>query len=264
MIVPYNRYTRKKRVYEEGGEWQSLGNAIGFAGNLGASIYDSLSPADQYGYDKHLTEKSALKGAASGAAAGTALLPGIGTVVGGLIGGVGGIISGSTQEEEALKARNEAIRLRGNTIRRMQNSKLSTYDTFGNADEGSLYAMGGQLKQLNSDTVEVDGQTHAEGGVQIDPNTEVEDKETISGDYVFSELLGFAKPHKAIAKQIGKIEKKPINNERRTSLEILRKKEAALKQQQEQVREDIGANLYDNINQQMGGKISSWAKYKGV
>jgi len=250
-----SRYRRGRRTYQTGGE------AIGMLGELGTSVWDSFSPPDQYGYDENLAEKSTFKGITSGAAAGTAIMPGIGTVVGGVVGGISGLIGGNRQEKEALEAKNRAIVHRNDVLGRMGRARAIGYDFTGNQD-GQLYALGGKLKALNSDTVEVDGQTHAEGGVQIGGNVEVEDKETISGDYVFSDLLGFAKPHKFIAKQIGKIEKKPINNERKTSLEILRKKEQVLKQTQEQVREDIGAELYDNINKQLGGNISSWNKHK--
>lgn len=145
--------------------------------------------------------------------------------------------SAGRQADDARKAQEAVKRQKLLTYSNLGNQRLMNYDTTGNQSEGSLYAKGGYLKPLNSDTVEVEGNTHAEGGVQIpEVGAEVEDKETISGDYVFSEDLGFAERHKPIAKQIGKIEKKPINIERKNSLEILRKKEEALKNEQELVR----------------------------
>ena len=73
----------------------------------------------------------------------------------------------------------------------------------------SKLALGGKLNRLNSNTVEVEGNTHEEGGVKLPSvGAEVEDKETIADNYVFSDELGFADKHKKIAKQIGKIEKK--------------------------------------------------------
>lgn len=132
-------------------------------------------------------------------------------------------------------------------------SVLANYDTTGAQEQVSLYALGGKLKPINSDTVEVDGATHAQGGVRLGPTAEVENNETIAGDFVFSDFLGFADKHKKLARQIGKIEKKPLNNERRVSLEILRKKEQALKDDQEAVKAAMGVPPTETY--QMGGLI---------
>jgi hypothetical protein len=81
---------------------------------------------------------------------------------------------------------------------------------FSNSD---YYATGGQLlpyrvtgggkaQALNSDSVEIEGRSHEQGGVQLDNGAEVEDGETIDQNYVFSEALGFAALHKPLAKAI--------------------------------------------------------------
>lgn len=98
-------------------------------------------------------------------------------------------------------------------------------------------AEGGTLNQLNSNTVEVDGPSHEGGGVKLpELNTEVEGKETIAGDYVFSDKLGFARIHKPLARSIGKVEKKPMSPERINSLRRLNSRVDNLKQSQEIVK----------------------------
>lgn len=76
---------------------------------------------------------------------------------------------------------------------------------------------GGMIKSLPGGAVEFVGQTHAQGGIMIDPQTEVENKETMDqvkmsdgdmSDYVFSEHLklggkSFAQRHKEILKRGG-------------------------------------------------------------
>jgi hypothetical protein len=128
------------------------------------------------------------------------------------------------------------------------------YD-FTGGENASIYRSGGSLLPLNSDTVAVKGRSHEQGGVKIpEVGAEVEGNETIANNYVFSDYLGFADRHKPIARQIGNIEKKPLNRERRVSLEILRKKEAALKDQQENVRAAIGADTQTQM--QLGGPMN--------
>jgi hypothetical protein len=128
------------------------------------------------------------------------------------------------------------------------------YDFTGNQEQGAIYQLGGKLKALNSDTVEVDGATHEQGGVKV-AGAELEDKETVAGDFVFSDYLGFAEKHKPLAKQIGAIEKKPLNRERRVTMEILRKKEAALKQQQEGMKQQLGLSTGEVM--QLGGHLAA-------
>lgn len=165
-----------------------------------------------------------------------------------------GLIGNDAAQERAKANKVEKNRsIRNNLIQSLNANNLSNYNTYG-AGDTSIYKTGGTLRELNSDTVEVEGATHNEGGVQLPGvNAEVEDNETIAKDYVFSDFLGFAERHKPIAKQIGKIEKKPLNNERRVSLEILRKKEAALKEEQEQLKNSLG--LVDGMRKQLGGNL---------
>lgn len=239
-----------------GTNWNGLGQGISTVGNLGAQVWDQAAPANNYGYDKNLAGKTALKGAASGAAIGTQILPGWGTAIGAVVGGGIGLASGSRAQNKAFTQMERAKKLREDSMTAFANQKLVGYDMTGGTEQETLYAMGGKLKQLNSDSVEVQGKSHAQGGVQISPNIEVEDNETIAKDYVFSDYLGFADRHKPIAKQIGKIEKKPLNRERRVSLEILRKKEAALQQEQEAFKQQLGVSEGQE-QMQLGGYAHS-------
>ena len=192
--------------------------------------------------------------------------PNAGAIVNKLSAGLFGKSNKTRRREEALKQQRLAT-LDFNKQQQINNSTriLDDYDMLGVQGGNNVYALGGKLKQLNSDTVEVEGRTHAEGGVKI-PGAEVEDDETIAGDFVFSDVLGFADRHKTIAKQIGAVEKKPLNKERRTTLEILRKKENALMKEQEAVKgymfpqsqaTDLttGAGYTEPIKQ-MGGPIA--------
>jgi hypothetical protein len=98
---------------------------------------------------------------------------------------------------------------------------------------------GGSMSPLNSEAVEIQGNSHEQGGVQLDNGAEVEGNETISEDYVFSDQLGFAALHKPIAKAIGQIEQKPVTEARKNSLILLKDKENRLKQLQELVKSQL-------------------------
>lgn len=96
---------------------------------------------------------------------------------------------------------------------------------------------GGSLRKLSSDSVEVQGPSHENGGVDLPMHdAEVEGNETIHKDYVFSDRLGFASVHKKMAKSKGIIENKPISFERVASLKAIADKEQKLKLIQEQMK----------------------------
>lgn len=102
-------------------------------------------------------------------------------------------------------------------------------------------ATGGSLNKLNSDSFEVEGQSHEEGGVTVPSmNAELEGGETGVDNFIFSEELGFADLHKPIAKAIGKIEVKPDSKIKRDTISLLKQKESVLAQQQEALKEVLG------------------------
>lgn len=194
------------------------------------------------------------KGAAMGAKIGS-VIPGVGTAIGAgagaVIGGVAGYFQG--KKTGAEKKKNEAG-WQANYMKTEQNrinANSSRYQDFKPtnsgyyANGGSLAknfmaqqkAVGGNLVPLSSDAVEVKGPSHANGGVQLpEMGAEVEGKEVIKDDYVFSDQLGFAKEAKRLAKAKGTIENKPATRERINTLKLLQDKENQLKLAQEYIR----------------------------
>lgn len=96
-------------------------------------------------------------------------------------------------------------------------------------------AVGGSLKPMSSESVEVQGPSHEGGGVKLPhAGAEVEGNETIHNDFVFSDKLGFAEEHKRIAKSIGKIENKGVMSpERVNAIQRLEERQENLKLSQE-------------------------------
>lgn len=100
------------------------------------------------------------------------------------------------------------------------------------------YMNGGYANSMSSDTAEIKGPSHANGGVQIpEMGAEVEGGETTSGDFVFSKRLGFADLHKPIAMAKGKIEQKPMTFDRVNGLKRLNAREQALAMMQERIKQ---------------------------
>lgn len=256
-----NRLNRRKllRKYQLGGannnkafgiEDQDLSTGLLLSESVATPALEYLYPTDEFGGGKGSIGKGAATGALSGAAAGTAILPGIGTAVGAVIGGVAGAFTGKKKRDAATEAENAYKVLRARNNQNVSNSRLIGYDQYG-TDE---YALGGELKRLSQGNYEVEGRGHEDGGVKFpEDGVELEGGETVSDDYVFSDLLGFADKHKKIAKQLGKIEKKPLTRATRVSVEILRKKEAALREEQESLRAYLGADKNQNKKLQLGG-----------
>ncbi len=144
------------------------------------------------------------------------------------------------------------------------NMNNQIYAKYGGAIPITKYTEGGNLRELSEENEEVDGNSHANGGVQISPEVEVEGGETINTEgkepFVFSEKLGFAKLHKPIARAIGKLEKKVSNNVTNDTIKLLKQKEEALKQQQEQFKEQLGLK---GVNEyELGGRIKKHSPFQ--
>lgn len=108
-------------------------------------------------------------------------------------------------------------------------------------DITKLYMMGGTATALNSNATEFNGNSHKQGGIQIpDLNAEMEDKETMAGNFIFSKKLGYAKLHKPIALAIGKIEKKAQTPDRVNAIQRLKQREQNLALAQEQHKAELG------------------------
>lgn len=97
---------------------------------------------------------------------------------------------------------------------------------------------GGSLSPLSSDSVAVNGPSHAQGGVQLsDQQAEVEGGETMKGNFVFSDQLGFAKEHKRLASAIGRIQAKEVQTpERVNSIRRMQDREKTLALSQEYMK----------------------------
>lgn len=232
-------YTRYKA---DGGSLNAIvGQGIG-------AIADAADPINQYGRQSMAT--NILKNAGSLGAAGSTFGP-IGAGVGAAIGIGTGVIQGLKQQKEERRmkfAEDQSIR---NAQLSQYRAKVSQDPSIVTGNKGENYfetggtlftdfakhkAYGGSLSKLDSDSVEVKGPSHADGGVKLDDGNEVEGGETIKGNYVFSKKLGFAQLHKPLAKTIKKLEERPVTKTSLGSLSRLRKREDALMLLQEVVR----------------------------
>lgn len=107
----------------------------------------------------------------------------------------------------------------------------------------SSMAIGGDLKPISNEAAEVEGPSHANGGVYLPQyGSEVEGGETTDGDYVFSKKLGFAQEHKKLARAQGKIENKPATMERINALNKIGERVEKLKATQEFIKQQYNLN----------------------
>lgn len=230
---------------------QTIGNIANTGAIVGAPIAEAIAGKDPISGRERIGSYVA-KGALKGAALGTSIAPGVGTIVGAGLGLIGGILGGAKARREARKR----IRIdnrdkllsdmqRSNALAASNQDAVTGYNVDYYATGGTLkapltaaYMTGGYAKPLSSESTELVGDSHEEGGIDIPGiNAELEGNETTTGDYVFSKKLGFAKLHKPIARAIGRIEKKPITADRANSLSRLKARERHLITQQEQIKQ---------------------------
>ena len=121
-----------------------------------------------------------------------------------------------------------------------------------NASHWNKKADGGQVEQLSSQDAAINGPSHENGGVKFpSAGVELEGGETVNNGFVFSKKLGFAKPAEAIARQLGKAEKRPeglINN---STVSALQRKTELLKAQQEATKQAMG--IPNDLEQKAAG-----------
>lgn len=143
--------------------------------------------------------------------------------------------------EEALHSSDAHVRKMANFAKNAAGWKKAFGGSIGSGQElpDSQQLPGGSTTPLSQNSVQVNGQSHAQGGVQL-PQAEVEGGETIANGFVFSKELGFADLHKPIAKAIGKIEAKPLNPVRRNTLQQLKARELGLALAQESAKHLMG------------------------
>lgn len=236
---------KKYRRYAEGGGMNMAalaGGADPYAGliqmgqQIQGTLVDSVFHENEFGHQNAIG--SALKGNAQ-----------LGT-----IGAVAGYIKGKKQEkEDALRRfhgqldeqrsqynRSAAV-LSANPALVSGRPGEELYASGGflkNRYYDAVKATGGNLKPLSANSAEVQGPPHEQGGVDLPQmNSEVEGGESLQGNYVFSDRLGFAKIHRKLATAIGKVEQKPATPERINSLRRMNQQVEELKNQQEQIRQ---------------------------
>lgn len=260
--------TKKKRVNGDnmgGYSTEKLGNTITalapiatYAAGEVASSQPSLSAYQNYSKNSEVKKQAITSGltglstgASLGAALGTSLNPGVGTAIGaaaGAIIGTGiGIFRGKRTEADRIEETTKLKELRRQELLDWQNTQATANEAyFEQSAQNNYYEKGGQLSQgfneqlapLSSTASEVQGPSHAQGGVMLG-NNEVEGKETIDKNYVFSDKLGFAKIHKPIAKAIGRIEGKNKSPEGQKALERMNARVDKLKLAQEFIKTQI-------------------------
>jgi len=238
-----------RKRYETGG-----GIPYGIIGDSLSQVYDQVTPTDQYNVKSkgNAALVGGLKGAGTGAAAGAAFGPygaAAGAIIGGTVGSIKGLADRKKQvglRTDFLNAKDQAATLYGQQV--LAQTSQGSYDNQIYAEHGGLIPIGKASKgliPLSSNTAEVKGPSHENGGVQITPRVEVEGGETLSNNYVFSEELGFAQKHKPIAKQIGKLEKRPQDKITQSTIDRLKQREESLKVEQENVKDILGLNSSD-------------------
>ncbi len=190
------------------------------------------------------------------------LLPGLGT---GLSLAKKGLESlGVFGESDEEKQRKQTLELNKQRLSQDKSSNiLAGANLTGTSN--TLFRNGGSLNKLSSINTEVVGPSHEQGGVKLPSlNAELEGGETTSGDFVFSEELGFAKKHKPIAKAIGRTEKlleiNPNDNIASNTLNRLLENENQLKIDQETLKENLGIPSGEVEKARFGGNIKKLDK----
>lgn len=255
-------FSKRYQKYDDGGytngagtgsSYQGLRAGLGIA-STAAGLVDSMVPADDYGRKPIAAgvASSALKGAELGSVAGP-----WGAAAGAVVGGAYGAIAGSAQRRTALRAQTGRqmtdLNWQQNRSRAVlaQQPELAQgnlgagyYATGGPLSRNYLSSMradGGSLTPMSSDSVQVNGPSHEQGGVQLpQSNAEVEGGETMQDNFVFSDRLGFADEHKRLAKAIGLIEdKKVMTPERVNALSRMKDREQKLMLSQEYLKHTL-------------------------
>lgn len=110
---------------------------------------------------------------------------------------------------------------------------------------------GGSLTPLSNDSVAINGPSHEAGGVQLPDNgAEVEGGETMKGNFVFSDRLGFADEHKRLASAIGKIQKKGVMTpDRVNSVRRMQERENQLALSQEYLKHILSNGAHPDPTQ---------------
>lgn len=176
-------------------------------GNLGAQGVDMIDKPNKHNVRTGggAFASGALKGAGTGAAMGSVAGP-MGTAVGAIAGTVIGGASGMMQNSKAIDAQEKALNEKEARLIKTSQSRLANYPIFGIPEGafGMKFPNGGRLpyptdgsdyRALSSDMAQYYGDTHANGGIKLDTNSdnntdiEIENKEVIKDNMVLSNRL---------------------------------------------------------------------------
>lgn len=248
-------------------------SALNSYGNLASMTGEALVPSDPKEYNEGASFLSgAGKGLSATAATGNPYIMAGGAIVGGISSATNAKKSSKLAENTYKRdleefrlndqSKNQQLLGEHNRLVSEKSNNLNGGAQFAYKYGGDLgsplsshKAKGGKVKQLSSDTSVIEGNTHEEGGVKFPSiGVELEDKETLSGSYVFSDELGFADKHKKIAKEKGKIEKRlekdPSNLTLMNTIKALKGKENRLKLEQDKVN-----GTPDLVKKELGGEL---------
>ena len=135
-----------------------------------------------------------------------------------LTGGVTRMLSGGRQAKEVRELRAQQDRGKWAAMRQESEAKLANFPTAGYGKFGLRFQQGGKLPiptdaseidQLASNVAQYDGETHENGGIQLDTNRdnqsdiEIEDQEVIKDNMVLSDRLKPSNYAKDCVKQLG-------------------------------------------------------------
>lgn len=268
-----NSYSGNPEMTGSGGATESqgqsgwstdVGNSIVGAGiNLGSSYISNFAgkrknPNSTYTPDGQFRTQKGAQGIQQGWNVGNKIYPGIGGIIGAFAGGIYGVAKGNKMDKEAKQQRGYEDTMYQNARNADMQNRAANQDTSPNFEGyykhgGSMSlangfltqqkATGGSINATSNNTSVVSGNSHDDGGVKVPVlGLELENKETVAGNYVFSKELGFAKLHKPIATAKGKIEAKAATPERLNALKLLNNREETLKLHQEYMKKALNIN----------------------
>lgn len=206
-------YRRSLKRYAFGDYYNQEGNLEGNRitdvaqyGNLAAGLTNTVDPGNKFGVKSSFG--AGFSSAASGAAAGAAFGP-WGAVAGAGVGLVTGLVGNKKAKEAQAEAEKQERIMKLDKINKYSKGVLSTYPSFGimEAKYGMKLPMfpaggklpyptdGSEVEQLASNVAVYNGETHENGGIDLDtnqdgsPEIEVEDSEVIKDDMVLSDRI---------------------------------------------------------------------------
>lgn len=264
---------------------------LGVAAGMASGLVSAIDPGDEDGVQSGVGAglSGALSGAAAGAALGPVGMAG-GAVLGAVTSLFSNGQRAKDQEQKQIKQKTEynknadiniankiaadrtllgdpnAIMYRkGGTIKGEPAGKFALKGTLVGHYRGIRSSLpsiavtpnrmmedGGIIPTDNEGRAVVEGPSHEEGGIKVpELGVELEGGETLDGDFVFSEELGFADKHKKIMKAMKATEKDDSPLARNTRKKLAEQEEK-LKAHQEMLKKEMGEeNEIDNTAEEM-------------